>query len=200
MDKASIQKLAEFLHISPAEVVKRIGANGHNRPVLFPKSAEQFLRDRGIDPEPQPEPTREVAASPVGMPVLGEVAASGFIEPRIYHSDDEQERIPLLLPQFPNAVALKVSGDSMEPTYLNGDYLVAVPIEPADIRPGDDIVIQTDGNLDGRATFKRVFGKSDDTIKLKPLNGRHKPVQCKLGDVARVLRVEGTYRPRVRRG
>lgn len=65
--------------------------------------------------------------------------------------------------------ALKVTGDSMFPEYLDGDVLIVLKIE--DCESGQDAIVSVNG-FD--ATFKRVF-KSDNGITLQPLNNNYPP-------------------------
>lgn len=59
---------------------------------------------------------------------------------------------------------LKVSGNSMEPKYLNGDTLIIQKL--SDCESGQDCIVMVNGD-DG--TFKRVI-KNRDGIILQPLN------------------------------
>lgn len=60
--------------------------------------------------------------------------------------------------------AYKVSGDSMAPTYEDGDYLVTVKTASAlsDVKTGDVVVV----NLDGKLLVRRVIGVAGDSIDM----------------------------------
>ena len=61
---------------------------------------------------------------------------------------------------------LRINGNSMSPTYLDGDTVIFEKVE--DCESGQDCVVMVNGN-DG--TFKRVFKDEDaQTITLQPLN------------------------------
>ena len=65
---------------------------------------------------------------------------------------------------------LKVKGNSMFPTYLNGDTVIFEKVD--DCESGQDCVVMVNGN-DG--TFKRVL-KNKNGIILQPLNSEYEPL------------------------
>lgn len=65
---------------------------------------------------------------------------------------------------------LKVKGNSMFPTYLNGDTVIFEKVD--DCESGQDCVVMVNGN-DG--TFKRVL-KNETGIILQPLNSDYAPL------------------------
>ncbi len=65
---------------------------------------------------------------------------------------------------------LKVKGNSMFPTYLNGDTVIFEKVD--DCENGQDCVVMVNGN-DG--TFKRVL-KNENGIILQPLNSEYEPL------------------------
>ena len=65
---------------------------------------------------------------------------------------------------------LKVKGNSMFPTYLNGDTVIFEKVD--DCESGQDCVVMVNGN-DG--TFKRVL-KNAHGIILQPLNSEYEPL------------------------
>lgn len=65
---------------------------------------------------------------------------------------------------------LRIKGNSMSPTYLDGDTLILEKVE--DCENGRDAVVMINGN-DG--TFKRVF-KNENGIILQPLNPEYQPL------------------------
>lgn len=102
------------------------------------------------------------------LPVLGTVKAGynylaqenviDYIDPSMNIADPE------------NYFGLIVKGDSMSPTYLDGDTLILEKVE--DCENGQDAVVMINGN-DG--TFKRVF-KNENGIILQPLNPEYQPL------------------------
>lgn len=65
---------------------------------------------------------------------------------------------------------LKVKGNSMFPSYLNGDTVIFEKVD--DCESGQDCVVMVNGN-DG--TFKRVL-KNENGIILQPLNSEYEPL------------------------
>lgn len=65
---------------------------------------------------------------------------------------------------------LKIKGNSMFPTYLDGDTIILEKVD--DCENGQDACVMVNGN-DG--TFKRVF-KNENGIILQPLNPEYQPM------------------------
>jgi len=89
----------------------------------------------------------------------------------------------------PNAFAVRVVGESMEPRYHEGDYVVVSPA--AEVSSGDDCFVRfRRGDEPGAAesTFKRVFFDADDRVRLQPLNEQYAPTVVGPGQI------DGLYR------
>jgi phage repressor protein C with HTH and peptisase S24 domain len=71
----------------------------------------------------------------------------------------------------PNAFAARISGDSMEPNYLEGDIVVFSPA--AQVNAGDDCFVRR--AVTGETNFKRVFFEEDGRIRLQPRNEKYAP-------------------------
>jgi len=71
----------------------------------------------------------------------------------------------------PNAFAIRVCGDSMEPRYHEGDILIISPAAP--VGSGDDCFVRIEAT--DETTFKRVFFDPHETVRLQPLNERYPP-------------------------
>jgi phage repressor protein C with HTH and peptisase S24 domain len=82
---------------------------------------------------------------------------------------DEYIRCPDL--HDAQAFAARVVGDSMEPSYREGDIVIFSPNTPA--QPGDDCFIRF--AEDAGTTFKRVYRDEERSIRLQPLNSRYAP-------------------------
>lgn len=103
------------------------------------------------------------------LPVLGRIPAGipiEMIEDIIDYEDISED----MLKGGKEYFALKVTGNSMEPKYLDGDVLIVLKAE--DCESGQDAIIAVNG-FD--ATFKRVF-KTEQGITLQPLNNEYMPV------------------------
>ena len=68
----------------------------------------------------------------------------------------------------PNAYALEISGDSMEPVYRDGDQVIVSPASP--IRRSDRVVVRT---ASGEVMAKQLVRQSARRIELKSLNPAH---------------------------
>ena len=71
----------------------------------------------------------------------------------------------------PNAFAVRVVGDSMEPRFKEGDIIVFSP--GAEVRNGDDCFVRFTSPHE--TTFKRVFFEPNDTVRLQPRNDKYPP-------------------------
>jgi repressor LexA len=94
----------------------------------------------------------------------------------------------------PNAFAVRVVGDSMEPRYHEGDIVIFSPA--AAVESGDDCFVRwamAGGPSDGESTFKRVFFDAEDRIRLQPLNERHAPTFVKPSEIAGIFRAAARY-------
>jgi repressor LexA len=84
----------------------------------------------------------------------------------------------------PNAFAVRVIGDSMEPRFHEGDIVVFSPA--AEVRNGDDCFIRF--TQPHETTFKRVFFEADKKIRLQPRNDHYSPA------IVDGKRIDGIYR------
>jgi phage repressor protein C with HTH and peptisase S24 domain len=134
-------------------------------------------------------PTEKAAASVSPgrlVPVINKVAAG-------YPSDfndldypvgiaDDYVRCPDL--HDPNAFAVRVVGDSMEPKFRESDIVVFSPA--ADVHNGDDCFVRF--ATPHETSFKRVFFEQDDKVRLQPRNERYSPM------IVDGKRINGLYR------
>jgi phage repressor protein C with HTH and peptisase S24 domain len=84
----------------------------------------------------------------------------------------------------PNAFAVRVVGDSMEPKYREGDIVVFSP--SAEVHNGDDCFVRFTSPHE--TTFKRVFFEENDKVRLQPRNDSYAPM------IIEGKRVDGMYR------
>jgi repressor LexA len=99
---------------------------------------------------------------------------------------DDYVRCPDL--HDPNAFAVRVIGDSMEPRFFEGDIVIFSPA--VDVRNGDDCFVRF--TMPHETTFKRVFFEKEDKIRLQPRNERYSPTLID-GN-----RIDGVYRAVIR--
>jgi phage repressor protein C with HTH and peptisase S24 domain len=84
----------------------------------------------------------------------------------------------------PNAYALEISGESMEPVYRDGDLVIVSPTAP--IRRGDRVVVRT---VDGQVMAKQLTRRSARRVELKSLNPEHADYSFDLTEVSWVHRI-----------
>lgn len=99
---------------------------------------------------------------------------------------DDYVRCPDL--HDPNAFAVRVVGDSMEPKFRQDDIVVFSPA--AEVHNGDDCFVRF--TLPHETTFKRVFFENDSTVRLQPRNEKYSPFMVE------AQRVNGIYRAVIR--
>jgi len=84
----------------------------------------------------------------------------------------------------PNAFAVRVVGDSMEPKFREGDIVIFSPA--VEVHNGDDCFVRF--AMPHETTFKRVFFESDNKIRLQPRNEKYSPI------IVDGKRINGLYR------
>jgi phage repressor protein C with HTH and peptisase S24 domain len=95
---------------------------------------------------------------------------------------DDYVRCPDL--HDPNAFAVRVVGDSMEPKFCEGDIVIFSP--SVEVRNGDDCFVRF--TMPHETTFKRVFFESDKQVRLQPRNEKYSP------SLIEGKRIDGIYR------
>jgi len=95
---------------------------------------------------------------------------------------DDYVRCPDL--HDPNAFAVRVVGDSMEPKFQEGDIVIFSPA--AEVHNGDDCFVRF--AMPHETTFKRVFFEKDNKIRLQPRNEKYSPT------IVDGKRINGLYR------
>ena len=84
-----------------------------------------------------------------------------------FHPGDADEWLDTTATTHPNAFALLVAGDSMEPLFHEGETIV---VDPGRVAENRSYVIAKNG---GEATFKQLV-LDGDHVYLKPLNKDYK--------------------------
>jgi phage repressor protein C with HTH and peptisase S24 domain len=84
----------------------------------------------------------------------------------------------------PNAFAVRVIGDSMEPKFGEGDIVIFSPA--VDVKSGDDCFIRF--TMPHETTFKRAFFEKDNKVRLQPRNDKYAPA------IVEGKRINGIYR------
>lgn len=84
----------------------------------------------------------------------------------------------------PQAFAVRVIGDSMEPKFVEGDIVIFSP--GSEVRSGDDCFIRL--STPHETTFKRVYFEQQDKVRLQPRNEKYAPL------IVEGSRINGLYR------
>lgn len=104
------------------------------------------------------------------VPLLGyaQAGAAGYFDDAGYPAGSGWDEVEVPSVGDPNAYALKVTGDSMEPVYRKGDILILEP--DAAVKRGDRVVVKT---AKGEVMAKEVLRRSGRKVELRSLNPRH---------------------------
>jgi len=108
----------------------------------------------------------------------------------IYDPIEWRER-PSILENVPDAFAMYVVNDSMEPRYRQGDLLLVHPRRP--VRPGNDVLcVRVSENREHLAMIKQLVRMNAKEIVLLQFNPR-KEIIVSRRDLASLHRVLGAY-------
>jgi phage repressor protein C with HTH and peptisase S24 domain len=120
------------------------------------------------------------------IPLIGlaQAGGEGFFDDGGYPVGGGWDEVSLPEIADPNAYALEISGDSMEPVYRDGDLVIVSPVAP--IRRGDRVVTRT---TDGEVMAKQLARRSARRVELKSLNPAHPDRTFELIEVAGVHRI-----------
>lgn len=110
------------------------------------------------------------ASPPRRVPLIGfaQAGAEGYFDDGGYPVGAGWDEISLPEVGDPNAYALEISGESMEPVFRDGDTVVVSPAAP--IRRGDRVVVRT---AKGEVMAKELKRQSAKRIDLRSLNPAH---------------------------
>lgn len=169
------RRLAELIRVSGLDDPDRPGRSLDR---LYRSGELRRLVERLAGPAGGGAPGQRLeAALPLEVPLINKVAAGYPTEftdlgypARVA---DEYVRCPDL--NDPDAFAARVVGDSMEPTYREGDIVVFSPARP--VQSGMDCFARLEP--DHETTFKRVYFEAGpdgrEMIRLQPLNSAYPP-------------------------
>jgi phage repressor protein C with HTH and peptisase S24 domain len=178
----ALDRLAARAKLSPSGLAKRSG--------LDPTT---FNRSKRITPDGRPRwPSTEsiakaLAATGTGVdtfvsliadnatptqavPLIGfaEAGAGGYFDDGGFPVGKGWDEIAFPAVNDEHAYALEISGDSMMPSYRDGDVIIVSPAAP--IRRGDRVVVKT---KDGEVMCKELKRQTQKLIELKSLNANH---------------------------
>jgi hypothetical protein len=120
------------------------------------------------------------------VPLIGlaQAGGEGYFDDGGYPVGGSWDEVSLPEIADPNAYALEISGESMEPVFRDGDLVIVAPSAP--IRRGDRVVVRT---ADGQVMAKQLARRSARRIDLKSLNPEHPDYSFDLAEVAWMHRI-----------
>ena len=120
------------------------------------------------------------------IPLIGfaQAGAEGFFDDGGFPVGGAWDEVSLPEIPDPNAYALEISGDSMEPVYRDGDQVIVSPASPT--RRGDRVVVRT---LNGQVMAKQLIRQSARRVELKSLNPAHPDFSFDLDEVTWMHRI-----------
>ena len=120
------------------------------------------------------------------VPLIGMVQAGGggFFDDAGYPVGGGWEEIPCPDTGDENAYALRITGDSMEPVYREGDVIVVSPA--SSVRRGDRVVVRL---RDGEVMAKVLVRRTAEFIELASFNPAYPPRRMPAEAVAWVARI-----------
>lgn len=120
------------------------------------------------------------------VPLIGlaQAGGEGYFDDGGYPVGGGWDEVGLPEIADPNAYALEISGDSMEPVFRDGDQIIVSPTAP--IRRGDRVVVRTQA---GEVMAKQLARRSARRVDLKSLNTEHKDRSFDLSEVAWIHRI-----------
>ncbi|RVT92049.1 helix-turn-helix transcriptional regulator [Rhodovarius crocodyli] len=172
---------------------KRVGPDGRAR---WPstESVSKVLAATGTAVEnfaslvsgqgPQAGRSRGSVARRIPLIGLAQAGGDGFFDDGGFPVGGSWDEISIPDIADPNAYALEISGDSMEPVFRDGDIVIVSPQAP--VRRGDRVVVRT--RL-GEVMAKQLVRQSAKRIELQSLNPAHPNYNFELSEVAWMHRI-----------
>jgi phage repressor protein C with HTH and peptisase S24 domain len=120
------------------------------------------------------------------VPLIGfaQAGGEGFFDDGGYPVGGGWDEVSLPDIADPNAYAVEISGDSMEPVFRDGDIVIVSPAAP--IRRGDRVVVRT---MAGEVMAKQLARRSARRVELKSLNPAHPDFSFELMQIAWLHRI-----------
>jgi phage repressor protein C with HTH and peptisase S24 domain len=120
------------------------------------------------------------------IPLIGfaQAGSDGYFDDGGYPVGVGWDEVSLPEIADPNAYALEISGESMEPVFRDGDIVIVSPAAP--IRRGDRVVVRTQK---GEVMAKQLQRRSARRVELLSLNPAHPSFSFELTEVAWIHRI-----------
>jgi len=204
----TVRELREALGLSQSALARRIG--------VTPQAIQQLEDGKVRDPRYIVALAEVLGVPPVALAGKGAAGGAGPVYPirheplgrkdlPVYASAQggpdgsmvftydpiEWRERPSILENVPDAFAMYVVNDSMEPRYRQGDLLLVHPRRP--VRPGNDVLcVKVSENRDHVAMIKQLVRMNAREIVLLQFNPRREII-IKRKDLASLHRVLGAY-------
>ena len=127
----------------------------------------------------QPSRRRQIALLGVAQAGLG-----GYFDDSGFPAGGSWDEIEVPDVTDPNAYALEITGNSMEPVYREGDIIVISP--GATMRKGDRVVLKT---KEGEVMAKILQRQTAKTVEVASFNPEHPPKMFNASEVDWVARI-----------
>ncbi len=120
------------------------------------------------------------------IPLIGlaQAGSEGYFDDGGYPVGGGWDEISVPEVGDPNAYALEISGDSMDPVYRDGDVVIVSPAAP--VRRGDRVVVRSQR---GEVMAKELLRQSARRIELRSLNPAHPNYGFDLPEIAWMHRI-----------
>jgi phage repressor protein C with HTH and peptisase S24 domain len=120
------------------------------------------------------------------VPLIGfaQAGSDGYFDDGGYPVGGGWDEVSLPEISDPNAYALEISGESMEPVFRDGDLVIVSPAAP--VRRGDRVVVRT---RKGEVMAKELQRRSAKRVELLSLNPAHPSYSFELADIAWLHRI-----------
>ncbi|NKC29435.1 S24 family peptidase [Falsiroseomonas selenitidurans] len=127
---------------------------------------------------------RNAIARRIPLIGLAQAGGEGFFDDGGYPVGGGWDEISVPDVPDPNAYALEISGDSMEPVFRDGDVVIVSPGAP--VRRGDRVVVRT---RQGEVMAKELLRQSARRVELASLNPEHPNYSFDLAELAWMHRI-----------
>jgi len=127
---------------------------------------------------------RATAGRRIPLIGLAQAGGDGFFDDGGYPVGGGWDEIAIPEVGDPNAYALEISGESMEPVFRDGDMVVVSPAAP--VRRGDRVVVRTQK---GEVMAKELKRQSARRIDLRSLNPAHPDYGFDLSEITWMHRI-----------
>lgn len=125
-----------------------------------------------------------VTARRVPLIGLAQAGGEGFFDDGGYPVGAGWDEVGLPEIADPNAYALEISGENMEPVFRDGDLVIISPAAP--VRRGDRVVVRT---RSGEVMAKELARRSARRVELRSLNPTHPGFTFELPELAWMHRI-----------